>query len=184
MMMKRIYNGGQFVCLRCVRRRVMLMSAYLEPFDKQHGQGDRAVKCHGNKPWQLLKGVMPPRRCRFRATDEWQAAKPGSIQPGTFKSILTAALEEFYVQEERPQSVRSWCWTAASYVIPAKWGINEVSLRLIRNENKFVLYIDLKDTTTESRQKMRCKERVRGELSHGIYLLIFSGKINRSCCCL
>lgn len=45
-----IYNGGQFVRLCCVRRRVMLMSAYLGPFDKQHGQGDGAVKCHGNEP--------------------------------------------------------------------------------------------------------------------------------------
>lgn len=182
--MKRIYNGGQFVRLRCVRRRVMLMSAYLGPFDKQHGQGDGAVKCHVTSLDNCWKAWCLPGAAGFRATDEWQAVKPGSMQPGTFKSILTAALEEFYVQEERPQSVRSWCWTAASYVIPAKWGINEVSLRLIRNENKFVLYIDLKGTTTESRRKMRCKERVRGELSHGIYLLIFSGKINRSCCCL
>lgn len=99
------------------------------------------------------KASCLPGAAGFRATDEWQAVKPGSMQPGTFKSILTAALEEFYVQEERPQSVRSWCWTAASYVIPAKWGINEVSLRLIRNENKFVLYIDLKGTTTESKKE-------------------------------
>lgn len=45
-----MYNGGQSVSLRYVRRHVVLMSAYLRLFDKQHRQGVRAVKCHGNEP--------------------------------------------------------------------------------------------------------------------------------------
>lgn len=59
------YNNDQLLFLLCVRRHPVLMLAYLRLFDKQHRLGDEAVKCHGNKPWQLLKGLMPHRRCRF-----------------------------------------------------------------------------------------------------------------------
>lgn len=135
-----MYSGGQFVFLRCVRRHVMLMSVYLGTFDKQHRQGDGAVKCHDNKPWQLLKGLMPPRHCRFHTKDEWQDPKPGCMQPGTFEY---AELQELFMcRDSVAQDLKLDC-NQLCYSIYYKWSINEVSLRLIRNENTFHLHIDL-----------------------------------------
>lgn len=121
------------------------MSAYLESLDKQHRQGDGAVKCHGNKPWQLWKGLAPPRPCRFTPQmNDRHWGQDRTHAAWNFFIYLMLHWRSCLCGEKHPQSLRSLSWNAASHVIWSKWAINEVRRRLIGNENKFVPYIDLK----------------------------------------
>lgn len=65
---------------------------------KQHCKGDGAVKCHGNKSWQLLKGRVPPSRCRFTA---WMSGRRRGRAPRSLERFnLRAELQEVFRRRE------------------------------------------------------------------------------------